>query len=181
MIPLPYFLETMLARQLRQIATLTSVYSIQTIGLPALAEGTNIKLNEHTLRVAPECSGLGMLLVFFALSTGIVLVSKRPWVDKLVILASAVPIAVIANIVRITVTAVLSEYSYTKAAQMVIHDWAGYFMMVVGLGLLWLELKLLGKLLIVEKDRSESAAFILPEMSTAAKPRVASVSQPKGA
>jgi exosortase len=173
MIPLPFFLETMLARQLRQIATLTSVYTIQTIGLPALAEGTDIKLNEHTLRVAPECSGLGMLLVFFALSTGIVLLSKRPWVDRLVILLSAVPIAVIANVIRITATAVLFEFSFTRAAHNVIHDWAGYIMMLIALVLLWLELKLLEKLFIADGAGSEKMTFVPPRMAAEGEPHLA--------
>jgi exosortase len=173
MVPLPYFLETMLARQLRQVATLTSVYAIQTIGLPALAEGTDIKLNEHTLHVAPECIGLGMLLVFFALSTGFVLLSKRPWLDKLVILLSAVPIAVIANIIRITATAVLFEFSFTKAAHEVIHKWAGYIMMLVALALLWLELKLLEKLFIADGAGSEKMAFVPPRMAAEGEPHLA--------
>jgi exosortase len=179
MMPLPYFLETMLARQLRQIATVTSTYAIVTIGLPALSEGTDILLNEHTLRVAPACSGLGMLLVFFALSTGIALVSKRPWLDKLVIVASAVPIAVIANVVRITTTAVLYEFSYSDAGQKVIHDWAGYFMMLVALVLLWLELKLLGKLFIAESDEPVRPAYVSEKDSTAIEPHLAGAAEAK--
>jgi exosortase len=150
MVPLPYSIETMLARQLRQIATDTSVYVIQTIGMPALSEGTEILLNDHRLNVAPECSGLGMLLSFFALSTGIVLLVKRPLLDKLIILVSALPIAVIANIIRITSTAILFEYSFTQIAHKVIHDWAGYVMSVIALLLLWLEIKILDILFVVE-------------------------------
>jgi len=181
MIPLPFFLETMLARQLRQIATLTSVYAIQTIGLPALAEGTDIKLNECTLRVAPECIGLGMLLVFFALSTGIVLLSKRPWLDRLVILLSAVPIAVIANVIRITATAVLLEFSFTRAAHEVIHKWAGYIMMLIALALLWLELKLLEKLFIVDGEGSEKMTFVPPRMAAEGEPHLAGAKPAKDA
>ena len=173
MVPLPFFLETMLAQQLRRIATTTSVYAIQTIGMPALAEGTDIVLNQHTVPVAPACSGLGMLLVFFALSTGFVLVTRRPWLDKLVILASALPIAVIANIIRITLTAILFEYSASDLARNVFHAGAGYLMMVIGLLLLWLELKLLENLFIVEKVRGIKPAYAAPNLSEAIEPDLA--------
>jgi len=78
-----------------------STFALQTLGLPAIADGTDIYINDVTLKVAPACSGIGMLLIFFALSTAIVLVIQRPLMDKLIILLSSIPIAILANIVRI--------------------------------------------------------------------------------
>ena len=100
-----------------------------------------------------------MLLTFFALATAIILLSKRPWVDKLVIVLSAVPIAVVANIVRVTITAFLYEFVSSTLARKLIHDWAGYLMMPVGLLILWLELKILDHLFIVESDRPVDLDF----------------------
>jgi exosortase len=153
MMPLPYGLETALAYPLRRIATLTSTYALQTVGFPALAEGTNIYFNDHHLQIAPACSGLGMLLIFFALSTAIALLIERPWPDKLVILVSALPIAVIANIWRIFVTAILFQFASQELAHKVFHDWAGFLMMPVALLLLWGELKILDHLFVVVEHR----------------------------
>src|SRR5262249_26304438 len=107
MLPLPYSVEVAWAYRLRLTATVTSTFALQTLGFPAIADGTDIHIDDSTLEIAPACSGIGMLLIFFALSTAIILVIKRPWVDKLIILLSAIPIAILANIVRITLTAVL--------------------------------------------------------------------------
>jgi exosortase len=62
MVPLPYSVQTSLAYPLRCIATVTSSYALQTLGFPALEEGTTIYLNDTILQIAPACSGLGMLL-----------------------------------------------------------------------------------------------------------------------
>lgn len=155
MLPLPYSVETAWAYRLRLTATVTSTFALQTLGLPAIADGTDIYIDDLTLQIAPACSGIGMLLIFFALSTAIVLVIKRPWVDKLIILLSAIPIAILANIVRITITALLFELStylekpwLKEKADVLFHDGAGYLMMMVALVLLLLEVKLLDRLLV---------------------------------
>jgi exosortase len=155
MLPLPYTVETAWAYRLRLTATLTSTFVLQTIGLPAIADGTDIYIDDLTLQIAPACSGIGMLLIFFALSTAIVLVIKRPWLDKLIILLSAIPIAILANIVRITMTTLLFELSaylhnpwLKQKADVLFHDGAGYLMMVVALVMLLIELKIFDRLLI---------------------------------
>ena len=162
MMPLPYSLETAFAYRLRYLATVTSAYALETLGFPVLAEGTDIFLDDICLQIAPACSGLGMLVTFFALATAIILVIERPWVDKVIILASALPIAVLANIVRITLTASLYRYSAEELARKFFHDWSGFLMMPVALGLLWLELKILERLF-VPVPASQPLALDLPE------------------
>ncbi len=106
MLPLPFTIEAALAHPLRRVATVASTYVLQTIGCPAFAEGNVILIEDCRLGVAEACSGLGMLLTFFALSTAFALVVQRPLVDRLVLVASAVPVAVAANVVRISATGV---------------------------------------------------------------------------
>jgi exosortase len=164
MLPLPFAIETALARELRVLVTTTSVYVIQTLGLPALAEGTRIIVDDNRLEVAPACCGLGMLFTFFALTTAILFVSERPWVDKAVIFLSALPIAILSNIIRVTITAILFRLSANETAHKLVHDWAGYLMIWVGLLILWLEVAILRRLFIEEPrqplglNKAETAA-----------------------
>jgi exosortase len=148
MIPLPYFAAVAMSGPLQRLATVTSTYVMQTMGLPALAEGNVIMLNEHRIGIVEACSGLRMLVVFFALSTAVVLVSRRHWIDRGIILASAIPIALISNIFRVTATGVMYNLGYSKFASHFFHDVAGYLMMPIGLGLLWLELAILARLVV---------------------------------
>jgi len=146
MMPLPFFAETALAHPLRRLGTEASTYLLQTCGYPAMAEGNIIFIDEVKLGVIDACSGLGMLMTFFALSTAMALVIERPLADKLVIFVSAIPIALIANITRITASGMV-HWSWGDEAGNFLHDWAGWLMMPLALALLWLELRYLDRLL----------------------------------
>ena len=63
---------------------------------------------------------------------------------------SAVPIALIVNIIRITVTGLLfmAVGPDNEFAKKLGHDWAGLFMMPLALGFLWIELQILERLTI---------------------------------
>jgi hypothetical protein len=68
--------------------------------------------------------------------------------QKIVIVSSAVPIALVVNVLRITATGVLFETVGSEWAKAVFHDLAGWLMMPAALVLLGLELKLLSHLLV---------------------------------
>jgi exosortase len=150
MLPLPFTIEAALAQPLRRVATVVSTYVLQTIGCPAFADGNIILIEDNRLGVAEACSGLGMLLTFFALSTAFALVVRRPLVDRLVLVVSAVPVAVAANVARISATG-MAYYAWgqhSATAHAIMHDLAGWLMMPLALGLLWLELRLVDRLFV---------------------------------
>lgn len=148
MIPLPYRLSTALSAPLQSLATTVSTFLMQTIGLPALSEGNVIVLNEARLNVVEACSGLRMLMVFVALSAAMALLARRPLLDKILLLVSAIPIAVVSNILRITATGILHETTNSETANVFFHDLGGWLMMPLGLLFLGVELKILSHLLI---------------------------------
>lgn len=156
MIPLPYKIEYALGWPLQMIATTASTYALETLGLPAVAEGFTISMGETKIGVVEACNGLGMLVMFFAYATAAVFLIKRPWPDKAVILLSAIPIALGANIFRITLTGLMHETVGGEWANKFYHDLAGWLMMPMALAAFWLELKLLDWLFVeVEPIASE--------------------------
>jgi exosortase len=156
MIPLPYRVQLALGGPLQQVATEASTFALQALGFLALAEGNVIALGEVRIGVIEACNGLTMLLTFFALSTALALVVQRRLLDRVVIFLSAVPVGILANVVRITTTAALHVTVGSELANAVFHDWAGWLMMPLALGLLWLELWILGRLFV--KDSAESTS-----------------------
>jgi exosortase len=162
MIPLPYSVAMALSGPMQTFATNASVFVLQVLGQPALAEGNVILLNEVELKIVAACSGLSMLVVFFALSTAVALVVRKPLWEKIVIGASAAPIALLANIMRITMTALLYELVDAELARSLFHDLAGWMMMPIALGLLGLELLFL-KHLFLEPVASVGAARLQSE------------------
>lgn len=151
MLPLPHSLQNALAHPLQRVATATSAYLLETLGLPAVTKGNIILLRETKVGVVEACNGLSMLVTFLALSTAVALV-RRGLVDRAVLLLSAVPIALAANVLRITGTAVLQEKVGGVAAQTFFHDVAGWLMMPLGLALLGLELVILKNLIVEERQ-----------------------------
>src|SRR2546429_8775712 len=108
MLPLPYQIEVGLAYPLQRLATLSSTYVLQTIGFGAIAEGNVIIMEDAKIGVVEACNGLGMLVTFFALTTAVAILRKRSLLATTFLVASAIPIALTANILRITITGTLA-------------------------------------------------------------------------
>lgn len=151
MFPLPSIFERTILLKLQTLAAMCSTYVLQTLGVSAFREVNVIRIAglDTPLTVADQCSGLRMLTIFVALSVLMVFLIDRPWWDKFMILLSSIPIALVVNIVRIT----LIGFAYlwfpeSNFAHHLTHDWAGWFMMPLALGLLWLELQILERLTI---------------------------------
>jgi len=172
MLPLPHRVETWLAHPLQRLATLGSTYVLQTLGFAAVAEGNIIIMEESRIGVVEACNGLGMLVVFVALSTGVAMLMRSRFTDKAIILLSAIPIALMANVVRITVTGMLTETVGPTIGGLDIHDFLGYFMAPLGLGMLWIEKWILDRLLIEQSGTEEAFSFAQMDPAKQHLPRV---------
>jgi len=148
MIPLPWRLENALGPPLQYLATTASTYLLQTLGFMAFAEGFVIQLNDARIGVVEACSGLSMLITFIALSAAAALVVRRPPLDKIVLVLSSIPVALLANIIRIVATGVLHETVGGPAADTFYHDLAGWIMMPLALLMYWCEIWIFSHLLI---------------------------------
>lgn len=135
MIPMPYAVEVSLAQPLQSLAAEASTTCLQLFGYTALQRGNTIALRdtvlgtEALLGVEEACSGLRMLVVFFAIATSFALLLQRSWLHRWLIVLSAVPIALICNIVRITATGAVYQSVSPEFADQVFHDYAGWLMM----------------------------------------------------
>jgi exosortase len=148
MLPLPFRVEIALGDPLQRLATLAGTYLLELVGFCASAQGNTIVLNNAKLDVVEACSGLGMMVTFLALTVAVAIVIDRPILDRVVVVASAIPVSLIANVVRITATGILTETVGGPVANVVFHNLAGWLMMTFALALIWLELKILSRLLV---------------------------------
>jgi exosortase len=128
MVPLPFGMETTASLPLQRIATKLSCYGLQLLGQPAFAEGNEILLGEQKLLVAEACSGLRLFISVIALAYAYVMLVRRPWWEKGLLVLSVVPIAIVANATRIVVTGLLYQYTTGEIAHWFSHEAAGYAM-----------------------------------------------------
>lgn len=152
MIPLPRLVNDTLPRKLQTVATVGSVLAMQTLGIDVYREGNQIHLVDGmTLNVAEACSGLRMLTIFIALACALAMIStNRPWWERVMVLASAVPIAVVVNMIRITITGIFYNLGLGDLANHLTHDLAGWVMMPIAIGFLFLGLHILSRIVIDE-------------------------------
>lgn len=175
MLPLPPRLNLVLAGPLQRLATIGSTTLLHALGLPVLAQGNVIFVGGERLEVAQACNGLSMLLSFVTLVTAIVilLAASRPLWEQGLLLLSAVPIALAANILRIAATAWAYHAFGREAAtpwplslrfttvDELVHDTAGWAMVLVGLVLAFAEMELL-KWLVIETAPEPERRLVLP-------------------
>lgn len=148
-VPLPGRVHNLVGGPLQSMATCGSVFLLEAFGIRVGQQGNVVMLNGRTpLAVAEACSGLRMLTAFIIVAGFIAYVVKRPRWQKAVLLASSIPVGVICNVVRISLTAMLMVYVSTDLAEKFFHDFAGLVMMPVAVSLVFGELWLMEKLVV---------------------------------
>jgi exosortase len=147
MIPIPHSLGgTALIADLQQVATVSSTFMLQTLGVTAQQEGNVILLKDSQLGVIEACGGLPMVLVFCCLATVTAFLLPYGWKRRTIIVISAVPVALVCNITRITAAGIAGETFSTEAGQFIFHDLAGWLMVPLAFAVLGAEIFLLSKL-----------------------------------
>jgi exosortase len=158
MVPLPYELERNVGEPLKTAATVSSTFLLQTLGLPAIRDGNLILIDEVRLGVVDACSGLKMMVTFAAFSVGAALLMRRSRFEKLMVLLGIVPVAILTNVLRITLTGVSFANLSDERTRQFLHDLYGYMMIVIGLALLALEVWVLKRLVLDEEDASSDSS-----------------------
>jgi exosortase len=143
MLPLPKTLHANITAPLQNWAASSAVFSLKTVGLEVTREGNIINVGSTTIAVAEECSGLRMITAFFVICGLVVLLVERTWWEKLIILASAVPIGLFCNTLRLALTALAFTILKGPFWEKTLHYFGGVAMMPVALGVVILELWIL--------------------------------------
>ena len=146
MLPWPFRIQNMIAMPLQEYATKSAVFCLEVLGYDVLREGMLINIGNTTIAVAEACNGLRMITAFFVIGGLVAMLVRRPLWQKIVVFASSLPIALICNTIRLTVTSIAFTMIKGEYWEKVFHDFGGYAMMPLALALVMLELWLLEKL-----------------------------------
>ncbi len=136
MIPWPTLILNALTLPLQLLAAHLSTSSLQLMNLPVYREGNVIFLPHATLEVVEACSGIRSLVSLLALAMAFAYMTQ-PHVWKMAVLVvSALPIAIIANALRIWGTGVLAQVYGAQVAEGFYHTFAGWLVFLVAFVLL---------------------------------------------
>ena len=124
--PLPGTIEILLSTPLQRNAASLSAGRFGLSGQPALVQGTTILLDDKPLDVERACSGLRMFYGIFALAVACVVLSRPARWKAVLVLFAAAPVAIIANVIRIVITALLMKFfSNERAHKNFLTIWPG--------------------------------------------------------
>ncbi len=136
MIPLPAIIWNKIAFPMQLFSTKLTEQVVQSIGIPVFREGNILHLSQTTLEVIDACSGLRSLITMFALSAALAWFARYSTTRKWLLFFMAAPIAVFANIIRLTSTAILASRYGGDVAQGFLHEFSGFVTFFIGLAML---------------------------------------------
>jgi len=164
-LPWPGLVYSWVAGPLQTLAARAAVATLRFTGVDIVRSGTKMLMmvpNHATgqeelrvLNVAEACAGLRSLMTFVTVAAAVAFLSARPLWQKLIIVASAIPIAIFCNVMRVTGQGLLDCYVSQKLAESFAHQFVGVVMMVPAFLLILLVCWLLDHLFIDEVDEYE--------------------------
>lgn len=135
MIPIPTVVYNSITFPLQLLASRVSTQALDLMQIPVLREGNVLELAEQKLSVVEACSGIRSLLslTFLSLVYGYFF-ERKVWM-RVALFASTIPIAIVANASRVTLTGVLTEYK-PELAEGFFHTASGWVIFMVALAIL---------------------------------------------
>jgi exosortase len=126
MIPPPDWVLDYVTAPLKHFVSYAATEPLSVLGIPLAREGVTIFVAQYQLLVEDACSGLNSLVGLTAISLlYIYLMRGSSWIYSLVLLSLVIPIAVIANIIRIVILICLTYFVGDEVAQGFSHFAAG--------------------------------------------------------
>ncbi len=138
MVPIPAVIYNSLTFKLQLLASRLAENALDILSVPVLREGNVLSLPNQDLSVVEACSGIRSLLslTFLSLVYGYFF-EERTWL-RTVLFFSTIPIAIVANGARVTLTGVMTQIK-PELAEGTFHAASGWVIFMVGMGILILE------------------------------------------
>jgi exosortase len=135
MVPIPAIIYNQITFPLQLFASQVAEVVLGLIGIPVLREGNVLELPSQRLSVVEACSGIRSLLslTFLSLVYGYFFESRT--LIRCLLFAATIPIAILANAGRVTITGILSEYR-PELAQGFFHSAEGWVIFMIALAML---------------------------------------------
>jgi exosortase len=132
MVPIPAILYNKITFPLQILASRLAENALTVISIPVVREGNVLELPNQKLSVVEACSGIRSLLslTFLSLVYGYFF-EKRNWV-RVVLFLATIPIAIVANASRVTLTGILTQVK-PELAEGFFHTASGWVIFMVAL------------------------------------------------
>ena len=135
MVPIPAVIYSAATFKLQILASKLADDALTLLSIPVLREGNVLELPNQKLSVVEACSGIRSLLslTFLSLVYGYFF-EKKTWI-RVVLFVSTIPIAIIANGSRVTITGIMTQIK-ADLAEGFFHEAQGWVIFMVALVIL---------------------------------------------
>ncbi|MBV8905219.1 MAG: exosortase [Acidobacteriia bacterium] len=135
MIPIPEIIYNRLTFPLQQVASSFAEHTLTLLSVPVLREGNILELPNQRLSVVEACSGIRSLLSLTFLSLIYAYFFEKRNAIRVLLFAATIPIAIVANGLRVTLTGVLSQIK-PALAEGFFHESTGWVIFMIALVIL---------------------------------------------
>ena len=133
--PPPDTIFAIITQPLKIAVSLWSVDILQILGYPVAGSGVTIQIGQYDMLVAAACAGLNSLLSLTALGLFYTYIRHSAnWRYMLLLVVAIIPIAVLANLVRVILLLLITYHFGEAAGQGFFHELAGMTMFTLALG-----------------------------------------------
>jgi exosortase len=134
MIPLPGMLVDAVTGPLKNWISIIAEHALYSVGYPIARNGVVLTIGQYQLLVADACSGLHSMFSLSALGLLFMYIMERKsMLHNAIMLATILPIAFAANIIRVIVLILVTYYLGDEAGQGFLHGTAGMVLLVAAL------------------------------------------------
>jgi exosortase D (VPLPA-CTERM-specific) len=135
MLPLPGFIYRNLTFPLQILSSTLSVNLLQALGISVHREGNVIDMDFTRFQVVEACNGLRFILPLLIIGVLMAFLSHKPMWKRLFLIAAGVPIAILANVIRIAGTGLIARQWGVEAAEGFFHSFSGWAVFMLCLGI----------------------------------------------
>ncbi len=138
-VPLPGWLLDSITLPLKYLVSDIVTSLLQAVGYPIVQVGVTLYIAQYQLLVEDACAGLNSIISLTAIGLFyIYLFHNASWRYALLLVALVLPIAIVANVIRVIILVLITYYFGDEMAQGYLHDTAGIVTFVSALLLIFL-------------------------------------------
>lgn len=132
-IPIPGGLIDRLGLPMQVFASASTAKLLQLFGLDVARAGIQLTVEGFNFEVAPACSGMSSLVALVGVTAVFAYITRLPATYKWVMFALSIPIAIAANIVRITTIGLVGYQWGWEQAMRIYHDWSSPLLFMIAI------------------------------------------------
>jgi exosortase len=128
-IPIP--LVPAITSILQSISARYSALTLEMLGVAVIRTGSEIQLKDCSFSIGLPCSGMNTLISLLAVSAIFIYLLKCPLPKKVALLCITIPVAIVANIIRVTAIILIADHYGVEVAMRLFHDFSSPFLFII--------------------------------------------------